>query len=462
MRLILRTFILSIALTFIWSCGSSAPKASPDVAISGPKPAWLIEHPVNPNYYIGIGSASKNQYGAEAQKSAQDLALADLASQITVKITSDIVTTLIERGAITEDEYLATARSEAMADLEGHELVDTWQDGNYQYAYYRLSKAQYAAIQARKRESALAMSTDFLLKARAANDLSNFSESFNATIQAFIPLLPYLNEALKVEFEGQSIILSNEINTQLHSLLSDIELSPNTSNVSAKLGQPLKSKLTITATQGDGKKLRGLPLSAHFVKGSGELVASLNTGSQGVATLQVTNITAALKLQVIQVSVDLEKLLAVDISPLLTSIIGSIPQASTRIILDVSNPTIYLESSEVYNGQARKQLQIEPKLKNHFITQGFHFVDSPSQADWQMTLNATASKGTEYSGMFTSFADVSLNVIDRNTGNEIYKNSLSRVKGIDLSYTNATNKAFNSAADKMIGTILPEILESIK
>ena len=79
-----------------------------------------------------------------------------------------------------------------------------------------------------------------------------------------------------------------------------------------------------------------------------------------------------------------------------------------------------------------------------------------------MTLNATASKGTEYSGMFTSFADVSLNVIDRNTGNEIYKNSLSRVKGIDLSYTNATNKAFNSAADKMIGTILPEILESIK
>ena len=460
-------YIRTLALLFTWlfiaGCSSGTPRdVTPEALQAGPKPAWLIQQPVDPNYYLGVGSASKNQYGSEAQKSAQDFALADLASQITVKITSDIVTTLIENGAITRDEYLATARSEAVADLEGHELVDTWQDANYHYAYYRLSKAHYAAIQAKKRAAALSLSTDFLQKAEAANELNQFSDAFNATIQAFIPLLPYLNEALEVSFEGGQVILSNEVNTQLQTLLSGIDLSPNKSSVQAKLGQPLSEKLSVFAKGAGGQPLRGLPLKVQFTKGSGELVETVKTGPQGRAALEITSITAPLKLQILEVSVDIDQLLRGIQSPILAGIIKSIPPSSTRIILDVVNPSIYLESSESFGGRTLKQLQIEPRLKNHFIGEGFHFVDNPQDADWQMTLTATATRGTEYSGMYTTFADVSLNVIDRKSGTEIYKNSLSRVKGIDLNYTNAANKALNTAADKMIVTILPEILESLK
>ncbi|NQT64068.1 MAG: LPP20 family lipoprotein [Candidatus Marinimicrobia bacterium] len=459
----IRTLTILSALLLLAACGSGTnPGTSPEAMQAGPKPNWLIQQPVDPNYYLGIGSASKNKYGSEAQKSSQDLALADLASQITVKITSDIVTSLIEKGAITKEEYLATARSEAVADLEGHELVDTWQDANYHYAYYRLSKAQYAAIQARKRQAALALSTDFLTKAKAADELSQFSESFNATIQAFVPLLPYLNEALEVEFNGGQVILSNEVNTQLQALLSGIDLSPNKSNLSAKLGQPISEKLTIYAKGNNNRALRGLPLKVEFKKGAGELLETIITGSQGSATLQVTSITAPLKLQILEISVDVEQLISGIDSPILIGIIRSIPLTSTRIILDVANPSIYLESNESFNGRTLRQLQVEPRIKNHFIGEGFHFVDNPKDADWQMTLSATATRGTEYSGMYTAFADVSLNVIDRKSGAEIYKNSLSRVKGIDLNYTNAANKAFNTAADKMIVTILPEILKSLK
>ena len=462
MNKIFSTVILISTLTLILGCGASTtPNVEPETNY-GPKPTWLVNHPVDQSYYVGVGSAAKNKFGSEAQKSAQDLALADMASQITVRITSDIVTTLIEKGEITEDEYLATARSEAIADLEGHELVDTWQDAGYHYAYYRLSKAKYAAIQARKRQVATSLSLDFLEKAKDANELNNFAESFNASIQAFIPLLPYLNEALKANIDGQSVILSNEVNSHLQKLLSDVTLTPNQKNISGKLGQPIKQKLTVTARSGDKQVMRGLPLAVSFVKGSGEFAESINTSSKGFAELQISSITAPLKLQVIEISVDISGLLSGDHSPILLAIVNSIPLASTRIIIDVSNPSIYLESSEMFNGQALKQLQIEPRLKNHFIKEGFHFVDNVKQADWQMTLNATATQGVEYSGMYTTFADVSLNVIDRNTGDEIYKNALSRVKGIDLSYENAANKAFNNATDKLITTVLPQILESIK
>lgn len=429
---------------------------------AGPKPSWLIQQPVDPDYYFGVGSAAKNQYGSEAQRSAQDMALADLASQITVKISSEIITTLIENGSLTRDEYLATAHSETVAELAGHELVDTWQDAHYQYAFYRLSKAKYAAIQASKRQAALALSSDFLAKAQTAMAAEQFSESFQATLQAFIPLLPYLNEALEVTINGQTLILSNELYAQLQELLSGIGLSPNKTHVRGKLGQAISEKLTISAKDNQGRSWQNLPLKVRFKKGAGELVESVKTGPEGLALLQISNITSPMKLQILEISVDIQPLLHGIESPIVTGMIKSIPPSSTRIILDVVNPTIYLEASETFNGQALKQLQVEPRIKNHFIEEGFHFVENPQEADWHMTLQATANEGTEYSGLYTTFADVSLNVVDVKSGLEIYKNSVPRVKGIDLNYSNAANKAFNNAADEMISNILPQILESIK
>jgi hypothetical protein len=451
-------------ITFsILCCGtSSTPRSTPQKATEAPKPQWLVDYPVDPNYYTGIGSAAKNQYGTEAQKSAQDLALADMASQITVTVTSDILTTLIEKGAITEEEYIATARSQAVADLEGHELVDTFQDQNYFYAYYRLSKARYAVMQTRKRQAAINLSADFIMKARDAHDLNSFSESFSAAIQGFRPLIPYLNEAIAAKIDGESVILSNELNGLFYVLLSDITLSPNRPRVPAKLGKPVSESLIIQAQNTNGKAIRNLPLKVHFVKGDGELTESINTGGSGFAQIQITSITSGENLQILEVEPDLSGLINDPPDPVLKGIIQSIPLPNIRIMLDVTNPTIYLVSSEMFDGKTLKQFQVEPRLKNLFIGNGFHFVESPDQADWQMTLRASVNRGAEISGLFTAFADISLSLVDRTNGDEIYKNAISREKGIDLSYPNAANKALNNAAEKMNANILPEIMKTLK
>ncbi|MCF7822744.1 MAG: LPP20 family lipoprotein [Candidatus Marinimicrobia bacterium] len=457
----IKSIFVILSLGIILACSSAGVSESAgDQTSSGPKPAWLKSYPVDPGYYIGIGSASKTQIGSEAQKSAQDLALADLASQITVTITSDIVTRLIEKGTLTEEEYLATARSQAVADLEGHELVDSWQDQNYYYAYYRLSKAKYAAIQAKKRAAAMGLAKDYFLKSLSYNDSRDFSGAFNASIQAFIPLVPYLNEALEIELDGKTLIMSNEINQQLNDLLTDIKLSPNHSSVKGKLGKALDQKLLIQAEDGMGNGIYNLPLKAVFITGAGDLVNASITDKSGSAPILVGAIKSGEKTQIIEVSVDIRHM-SKDVSPILQSIIGSIPLAATQVIIEVTNPTIYLSASEIFDGQTIAQAQIEPKLKHHFIEKGFHFVDQPSKADWLMNLKATATPGIEYSGMFTVFADVSLNVVDRTTGKEIYKDSISRIKGIDLNYANAANKALSNAAEKLNASILPQIMVSL-
>jgi len=272
----------STLMILLASCGpATTPSATPVHSMPTPKPAWLIQHPVNPAYYIGIGSASKQQYGAEALKSAQDMALADLASQITVTISSDIITTLIEKGELTAEEYQATARSQAIADLEGHEFVDSWQDQNYQYAYYRLSKAKYAAIQAEKRQAATALSTNYFRQAREAANLGNFRDAFISGIQAFEPLLPYINEALTAEIDGEHIILSNAIDQFLKALIGNITLNVNQSHVKAKLGEAVAKDIIVYPLNSEKQKVRFLPLQAKFKKGSGDLVQQLNSGSQG-------------------------------------------------------------------------------------------------------------------------------------------------------------------------------------
>jgi len=451
--------LIMLAFLFISGCSSTPPAVNDPF---GPKPAWVSQQPVDPNHYIGIASASKTRYGAEAQKSSQDLALANLAAQISVTISSEIVTTLIESGNMTREEYLATARSQAAADLEGHELVDSWQDANYHYTYYRLSKSSYAAIQARKREAAIALSADNLQKAQAAIAQNNFANAYQASIQAYLPLLPYLNEALKMKFRGEEVILSNTVHNQLSGLLSTIQLSAEPITLSAKLGQPVSEPIRIQARSAQGQALSGLPLTATFTKGAGELMEQVTTDNQGQAILKLTSITAPLKLQVLSVSVDRDQLLENQDSPILTGIIKSIMLPSVTITLDVGKPAIFLESQESFNGKPVSQAQVEPLVKNHFIQEGFEFVDSPSKADWQMHLRANANQGTEYSGMYTCFADVIMSVVDRSSGAEIYKNSVSRVKGIDLNYPNAANKALNNAAAELNGNIIPEILANLK
>ena len=54
----------------------------------GETPAWVNERPRVNNDYIGIASASKNQFAADAFGTAQKRALAELAAQIRVTIES--------------------------------------------------------------------------------------------------------------------------------------------------------------------------------------------------------------------------------------------------------------------------------------------------------------------------------------------------------------------------------------
>ena len=93
------------------------------------QPDWVLKRPINNSYFIGIGIANKSN-SREYIQSAKNSALNDLSSEISVRISSELVDIAIEKSGLSEEEVRLEIHSSTKADLEGYVLVDTWENKN--------------------------------------------------------------------------------------------------------------------------------------------------------------------------------------------------------------------------------------------------------------------------------------------------------------------------------------------
>ena len=129
------------------------------------QPDWVKKRPINNSYFIGIGISSINLSRNYIQSAKND-ALSDLSSEISVTISSELIDILTEKSGLSQEEVVSEIRSSTKADLEGFELVDTWEDEYEYWVYYRLSKAKYQANIELKRQNAISLSLDLFKKAK--------------------------------------------------------------------------------------------------------------------------------------------------------------------------------------------------------------------------------------------------------------------------------------------------------
>ena len=140
MRRALRWSLLLLA----GACKPAQQVQQPPPPAPAVRPAWVDSRPVTGAYYVGIGIAPKNR--PDFQEAAKQNALNDLASEISVTVEGNsLLYTLDTRGQFT-DSYTSTVRTRTSQQLEGFELVDSWDSGTELWTYYRLSKAEHARL----------------------------------------------------------------------------------------------------------------------------------------------------------------------------------------------------------------------------------------------------------------------------------------------------------------------------
>jgi len=431
------------------------------------KPDWVKIRPINAAYYIGIGVAPKSATNRDYTQIAKDNALNDLASQITVNISSEVIRQMVEKSGMVDEDFKSHIRSTTKAELEDYELVSTWEDKLEYWVYYRLSKALYQEQKQAKINKAISLSLDMFGNARSYEKSDDIEKAILFYLQSINPIEKYANEPLETEFEGSRIFLMNEIYASTQQLLGKIELKALNANRTAKIGQALAQPLEVSAIflEADNREtaIANLPLKFSFVRGSGDFIDKVRTDRLGIARSQVSKITATDKIQMIKADLDIYSFVNQDsTSFLLRGILNSLAVPTTKFVLNVSGLSAYIEAEELHFGERLRIQHIEPALKRSLSAKGFIFLDTPTNADLVFKIDAESRQGAEIYGMCSAFVNMNISVQDMVTGDEIYKGSLHDIKGVDLDYNKAGLKAFENAAKKVSDSLVPDIIRRIQ
>jgi len=447
---------------FVFICLIALPSAT----IAG-KPDWVTKRPVDNNYYIGIGYVQKKGDYTDYRQQAKQAALSDLASEITINISSDLVDVAVEQSGLSSEQIRQEIRTRTEADLEGYELVENYEDRNEYWVYYRLSKAVYAANQRRKLENAMNLGSNLYLKGVDQQKNGDITGALTFYLDSFKPIQDYFADPLETTLQGKHVFLRNEMYGATQNLLSHLTLKCIPEKISGKFGQPLSQPLEVRAlyrdSTGGNIPVANLPLHFTFLRGNGELIDRLRTNSQGIAQCRVAKVTGHEPLQMIGVSMNLADLVHLDsTNAVVRGMIEGFATPSQRFILEMQGLTAFVESSELNFGQPLDVPQLEPAIKQTLAQRGLSFVDDITKADLMIKLEATSRKGATIYGQFVAYVDCAVSVMDMNTGKEIYKSQLSGIKGIQLDYNHAGLMAYKHTGEKLNSDIVPAILSKIE
>lgn len=190
-----------------------------------------------------------------------------------------------------------------------------------------------------------------------------------------------------------------------------------------------------------------------------EFETSMKTSKNGVSQLVVN--TEQIKHSgelIVDISIDAASLLDVDPASLfIKNVLVENPPQVKQVKLKVLAPTVYVTSKEMSLGQPMGINILAPSVKNALLELDYKFLESPEGADYIIEIEAATRTGQSSLAYF-SYLDATVSMRRTDTGKEIYKNSLTSVKGAGANFNLASANAYEKAK-KTIGNDLSYQLE---
>jgi len=452
-----RTWI-SLFVIFI-SCSSRVTTVQ-----SPPKPDWLKQKPVDGRYFIGIGHGLKDGKGNHIS-AAKSSALEDLISEIRVKVSASTALSILDIGKDFSEKYEQIIRTSAADDIEGFELLDSWEDESNYWVLYRLSKSTYQEIKAKRKKAASDLGYDFYIKAISAESEGKVSTAFSFYFQALLAIEKYLDEPIPVLVEGRELLLNNEIISGTQRLLNRIELlhSPSVAEIPRRPSTNPTSIFIEARDRVTSKLIGDLHLINSFKKGSGEIQQKLNTSPTEKAKLVITRITSPESELIINAQLDLNRQAGGNPSEITKLVLSRLATPESSVRLSVRKPLIYLASEERFEGNPKTGQRISNFIRNYLNLQGFGFTDNIQEAELIIENKSTTERGGVSGSIYIVYLDAIISVKENKEGKgrEIFNTTLDRIKGYSLDYDRSSLDAYSKAIDLLEKEKLPALLSII-
>lgn len=266
------------------------------------KPTWLKERPKSNDYYYGIGITPKMGYAAHYEEKAKERALSDLSKQINTQIKSETSFYKMEDNSGVHEYIQSRIKATSSEFLEGYEYIDKWEDLNYMYAFYRLSKAEFYKRKKIRKKEALELA---LLKLNQAKEheanasVMTALELYSSSIDA---LSGYLNEEASIIVNDKKIDLFTESKNGLVELIHALKLSCSHTNYESSSNQYFEKGLFTYKTFYKNVPVSKIPITFKF---SGAYLTSNNDLSDEFGNCQSPSFNMNGKNQTLVTSIDL-------------------------------------------------------------------------------------------------------------------------------------------------------------
>jgi hypothetical protein len=425
---------------------------------TGPRPDWAHSTflPKDAAYYHGIGMSRSSSSEARAR------ALGDLASEIEVRVTSEVKSYLEERGYSRDSDSQILSRDTwdvkvfAEQTIRDPVWVGHWSGQGEFWGYTRISKERYRAELQRQLAEAKELAVDHLRSASEAETDGDVVGAAREFVRGLDVLSKFLGHPMTIDIDGrQDVVLGNELRRGFDRVLGAIELDrEGQESLLVVAGKGVADDLVVRVRH-DGRPLAGVPVRFEFTKGKGELLAIAHSDGQGRARSRVSKVASA-GMHVVEARVDLVSLAvsdAVSDQLRLRTLSGS--GRSVAFHIGGFDKLFYIDVTEENLGVMARDSYFERIVRSRLAAEGaVRFVQSANEADLLISGSARTRFSSKVGAVVFCYADVSVHLTERDTGTELYTTRQTSVKGADRSKRDASLRAIEKAADEIVAEVL--------
>lgn len=449
---------LIAALAIIASSCSSSKKVEKTYP---PAPSWVKNRPVSSDYYVGVGSAKKTLDMNQTIQTAKQNALADMASDISVNISTNSLLSTFEYNQSFSEDFSKTIKAQAEQDLEGYETIGNYEDQDNYWVYFRLSKMAYQKIKEERRAKAITKALDLFDKANSSEKSGDIRFALINYIKALEPLKPYFSDPLQVQYQGSDIYLGSEISKGINKILSSIKIESGNRQLKVKQGQPLpSSSLDFKVTYANSAPLNGFTVSANYTE-KPLRVSKVQTDNNGVASFNIDAIRSNKSLETFTATLNIEGIVnEATTDYMLRKLTARFRVPEVALSINVVKPTFFISSNESNLENKLPNTPLMEGLRKKLIEGGYSTTDKESDADYRINLVATTKSKGEAGTYKQTSLNATISVKDK-MGAELYIKQIDNIIGSHFDYSQAGLEAYKEASKKVENTISREIIETV-
>lgn len=427
-------------------------------------PEWVTNLPVDPGSYLGIASAPKASYPGRAMEVAKERALGDLARTISVKVASTSSLNTLQQDDLIRSSFREQSQSTSDADLEGYELVGTFESDTECWAYYRLSRARWAQIVAARKAAATEVALGFYDSAREAvrqGDPITAIDRYLRGMEALRPFWGELNEGTTAA--GERIVVDRACLDGITSLIAGLRLEPAAESVELTFGGGFGADLAIQAFSND-RAVANLPLSYRYNRGTLPRTGTMTTNPDGLITIPLRGFEPQLNSSNVRVDIRLADALSDGHLEGAAAMLEGLALPSVDIPIRITKPSVCIESRESMYGSplGANRLGVADAVAEALHQQGMQLTESCTDADLLLEIESdTERNGAAPGGFHTAYLNARVRVVNNRTGDLILQKNLDRVKGVQLDWDAAGIAAYDKAAREIKGRFINDLVESL-